>query len=81
MMKQDDDVTTVTLYKSCFKKNKGKAKLITETQGNLLIMLLRREVLVKHVFNYDNTTIHIPVNFRRIINNIQNSLNIKKILW
>ena len=34
---------------------------------------------VKHVFNYsDNTTIHIPVNFRRIITNIAEQLKYQK---
>ena len=39
-------------------------------------MINIRSKLVQHVFNYtDTTTVHLPVHFKRIINNIQNQLN------
>ena len=42
-------------------------------------MLEARELLIKNVFNYENSsTIHQPVNFRRIIGNVQNQFNIHK---
>ena len=40
-------------------------------------MLKNRNLIAEHVFNYDdNVNIHIPVNFYRIINNVQNNLHI-----
>jgi DNA-directed RNA polymerase II subunit RPB1 len=75
-----DDVYTVNYTKTALKRMKSqKQELITETQGIIDYMLDARENLVKHVFNYsDNTTIHIPVNFRRIITNIAEQLKYKK---
>jgi DNA-directed RNA polymerase II subunit RPB1 len=75
-----DDVSTVNYTKAALKRMKGqKQELITETQGIIDYMLDARENLVKHVFNYsDNTTIHIPVNFRRIITNIAEQLKYQK---
>jgi DNA-directed RNA polymerase beta' subunit len=75
-----DDVSTVNYTKAALKRMKGqKQELITETQGIIDYMLEARENLVKHVFNYsDNTTIHIPVNFRRIITNIAEQLKYQK---
>ena len=75
-----DDVTTVNYTKAALKRmKKQKQELITETQGIIDYMLEARESLVKHVFNYsDNTTIHIPVNFRRIITNIAEQLKYQK---
>lgn len=75
-----DDVSTVNYTKAALKRMKSqKQELITETQGIIDYMLEARENLVKHVFNYsDNTTIHIPVNFRRIITNIAEQLKYQK---
>lgn len=75
-----DDISTVNYTKSALKRMKGqKQDLISETQGIIDYMLEARENLVKHVFNYsDNTTIHIPVNFRRIIVNIAEQLKYQK---
>jgi len=75
-----DDVSTVNYTKAALKRMKGqKQELITETQGIIDYMLEARENLIKHVFNYsDNTTIHIPVNFRRIITNIAEQLKYQK---
>ena len=75
-----DVVSTVNYTKAALKRMKGqKQGLITETQGIIDYMLDARDNLVKHVFNYsDNTTIHIPVNFRRIITNIAEQLKYQK---
>ena len=41
-------------------------------------MIESRNSVVQHVFKYvDSTGIHIPVHFRRIINNIHNQLSIQ----
>ena len=41
-------------------------------------MIESRDDVIKHVFKYtDSSTIHIPVHFRRIINNIHNQLKIQ----
>ena len=74
------DVTTVNYTKAALKRmKKQKPELITETQGIIDYMLNARDILVKHVFNYsDNTTIHIPVNFRRIVVNIAEQLKYQK---
>ena len=76
----DGDITTVNYTKTALKRMKGqKAKLIVETQGVIDFMIQARADLLKHVFNYsDNTTIHIPVNFRRIIQNIAEQLKYQK---
>ena len=75
-----NDVSTVNYTKSALKRMKNqKDELITETQGIIDYMIDAREKLVKHVFNYsDNTTIHIPVNFKRIIVNIAEQLKYQK---
>ena len=42
-------------------------------------MIDSRNKLVEHVFKFtDSTNIHIPVHFKRIINNIHNQLRIQK---
>lgn len=75
-----DDVYTVNYTKAALKRMKNqKQELVIETQGNIDYMLEAREKLVKHVFKYsDNTTIHIPVNFRRIITNVAEQLKYQK---
>ena len=42
-------------------------------------MIEKKNDLLKHVFDYkDNIDIHIPIHFKRIINNIENQLCIQK---
>lgn len=49
--------------------------LLVKTQNFAEYLVGMRKNLVKYVFNYsDNTTINIPVNFTRIINNISKQL-------
>ena len=41
-------------------------------------MLQYRQELVENVFNYEDTNkVHIPVHFKRIINNIKHQLNLQ----
>jgi DNA-directed RNA polymerase II subunit RPB1 len=54
---------------------KQKVELATITDGIILYFSEIRDDMAKHVFKYsDNTTINIPVNFKRIINNISKEL-------
>ena len=50
-------------------------QLRERTSANTEYFIKMRDEVAKHVFKYsDNTTINIPVNFNRIINNISNEL-------
>ena len=67
-----------TIYKSNFTKEtikrmqKQKKKLIGRIKLIIKEMVEGRKLLVQNVFNYDNNIrIHIPINFKRIISNIQ----------
>ena len=75
-----DDVSTVNYTKAALKRMKSqKDELLQETQGAIDYMITAREDLVKYVFkNSDDITIHIPVNFRRIIVNIAEQLKYQK---
>ena len=54
---------------------KQKKDLIRKTKEVINMILEKRSEISKHVFNNeDNIAIHIPVNFYRIINNVQNNL-------
>ena len=54
---------------------KQKPKLIEKTQSIVEFMIEKRKELVEHVFKHsDNTIIHIPVHFKRIINNVANQV-------
>lgn len=69
--------TTYTLKaRKRIKKQKNK---LTDIVGNTIqYMLEKRDELLKRVFNNeDNIVIHIPVNFHRIMNNIQHQLHIQ----
>ena len=75
-----NDVYTTNFTKDCIKRIKIQdSKLKEQTKKILSYMLDSREDLIKHVFKYeDNIKIHIPVNFFRIITNVQNQLHIQK---
>ena len=67
-----------SIYKSNFTKEtikrmrKQKKELISKIKDVIDEMIKGRELLVKNVFNHDNDIrIHIPINFKRIIFNIQ----------
>ena len=77
-----DDIFVTNYTKSVQKKmrkSEEKTKLIETTKTYINETLQLRELLIKNVFNNENgTTIHQPVNFKRIIDNIQNQFNIHK---
>jgi len=73
-----------SMFKSNFTREaisrmrKQKVRLIARTKAVIAEMIKGRELLVKHVFkNSNDTRIHIPVNFKRIINNIQFQFNLQ----
>jgi DNA-directed RNA polymerase II subunit RPB1 len=76
----DDDVVSVNYTKAAIKRMKKQMpQLIIDTQAMVEYMIQARADLVKHVFNHsDNTTIHIPVNFKRIITNVADQLRYQK---
>ena len=71
-------------YKSNFTKSSisrmkvQKKKLIKFTKAIIKEMIKGRALLIHKVFQNDyNSRVHLPVNFKRIINNIQHQLNIQ----
>ena len=59
--------------KKRFKKQ--KKELIAKTKVILKFIIEKRDEMVSNVFGYEsNINVHIPVNFQRIINNVQNNL-------
>ena len=76
---ENKELKTITNYsKDTIKRFKKQKKLlVTKTKKIVNYMLEQRNLIAEHVFNYDdNVSIHIPVNFYRIINNVQNNLHI-----
>ena len=72
-----DEVITANYTKTTIKRMKKQVGTLKEqTQSMIDYMLEIRSQLVEYVFkNSAGSTIHIPVNFKRIINNIANQLN------
>ena len=69
--------TTTYTLKARKRLKKQKNKLASIVGNTIQYMLEKRDELLKRVFNHeDNIVIHIPVNFHRIMNNIQHNLNI-----
>ena len=59
--------------KKRFKKQ--KKELVAKTKEILKFIMEKRDEMVANVFGYEsNINVHIPVNFHRIINNVQNNL-------
>ena len=80
-MPNDKDVSNfmISNYDKDTKKRfkKQKKDLIKKTKAVIDIILNARDEIIEHVFEFtDNINIHIPVNFYRIINNVQNNLYI-----
>ena len=80
-MPNDKDVRNfmISNYDKDTKKRfrKQKKDLIKKTKAVINIILNAREEIIEHVFEFtDNVNIHIPVNFYRLINNVQNNLYI-----
>ena len=72
-------ILTTNYTKPALKRlKKQKKELITKTDDMINYMIESREKMVKNVFKFiDNTRIHIPVHFQRIIDNIHNQLSIQ----
>ena len=76
---ENKELKTITNYtQDTIKRFKKQTKMLkTKTKQIIDYVLKQRDLLVEHVFNYeDNINVHIPVNFYRIINNVQNNLHI-----
>ena len=79
----DDDTaksifTTTYTIKTQRRLKKQKKDLLKRTNDIINNMIEYRAQLLKYVFNNeDNITIHIPVHFHRIMNNIQHQLHIQ----
>ena len=73
-------VITTNYTKTTIKRlAKQKNELKLKTAEMINYMIDSRNKLVEHVFKFtDSTNIHIPVHFKRIINNIHNQLRIQK---
>ena len=74
-----------SLFKSNFTKEtitrmkKQKKALIIFTKKIIDEMIAGRDLLVTNVFQHDyNSRVHLPINFKRIINNIKNQLTLQK---
>jgi len=73
---EGEEAATVSYSKSTQKRMPSQTdQLKSMTKENIDYFVGMRDELVKHVFrNSDNTQINIPVNFKRIINNISREL-------
>ena len=70
--------TTTFTSKTKRKLKKQKTELLKKTSVLINNMISYRDELIKHVFKFEeNITVHIPVHFHRIMNNIQHQLNIQ----
>ena len=72
-----DSLSTISFTKTANKKmKKQREKLIIKTKEIIDLIIDNRADLVKNVFeNEDTKDVYVPVNFKRIINNVQNQLN------
>ena len=73
----DDAISTINFTKTANKKMKKQTtKLVAKTKEIIDMFIANRDDLVTNVFeNEDKKDIYVPVNFKRIINNVQNQLN------
>ena len=72
-----EDAVNISYTKVALRRLKRQnKKLINKTAEVIKYMIGMRGQLVRYVFKYmDDTTIHIPVHFKRIINNVANQLS------
>jgi DNA-directed RNA polymerase II subunit RPB1 len=80
---EDDSVNsslTTNYTKNTMKRIKNQqVELKTRTKEIINYMIEKKNDLLKHVFDYkDNIDVHIPIHFKRIINNTENQLCIQK---
>ena len=74
---KNDDTLTLFSKRASKRLNKQQSKLKKRIKNIIEEMLSARESMIKHVFDYtDKIVVHIPVNFRRLMNNIQEQLHI-----
>jgi len=75
----DDAVYTTNYTASTLKRIKKQRDATKQkTKEHIDNMLKYRQELVENVFNYEDTNkVHIPVHFKRIINNIKHQLNLQ----
>ena len=76
----DSGISTINYTKTALTRvKKQMPDLIDKTRDVIGYFVEMRDEIAKHVFKYsDNTTINIPVHFKRIIGNISNQLNYQK---
>ena len=75
---KDDDILSVFTKSAINKMKKEKVKLSNKTKEMIDMMVDVRDDLIKHVFNYEgNATVHIPVHFTRLLNNVIEQLSLK----
>ena len=77
IFKEDDHTYNTISYTedTIVRISKQTVELGAITDSIILYFTLIRDDVAKHVFKYsDNTTINIPVNFKRIINNVSKEL-------
>jgi len=73
----DNDILNLTFTPQVFKRYKKQKNLKQKEKQYIDYMIEKRSQIIKYIFkNTDNTTVHIPVAFSYIINNIKNQLNI-----
>jgi DNA-directed RNA polymerase II subunit RPB1 len=72
-------IFTTTYDANTRKRMKKQKKDLKRKTSNLIVdMIEYRKKLVENVFNFEKEiTVHIPVHFHRIMNNIQHQLNIQ----
>ncbi len=74
---KNEDTLTLFSKRSSKRLKKQSAKLKKRTKSIINEMLDAREKMIKHVFDYqDKVVVHIPVNFKRLMNHIQEQLHI-----
>ena len=73
----DNDLVKLTFTPQALKRYKKQKDLKQKQKQYIDYMIEQRSEIIKYIFkNTDNTTVHIPVAFSYIINNIKNQLNI-----
>lgn len=75
---EDAEETSINYTKPTSKRFKTQLDTLKEYTDDLIHYFVdKREQLLKYIFkNSDNTIINIPVNFKRIINNLSGDLNL-----
>ena len=74
------EISTTNFTKTALKKmKKQKDKLVQRTKEMIDLFIESRQVVVDNVFEgQDEDTVYLPVNFNRIIGNVENQLSYQK---